>query len=93
MKPDDKTHILSVTRERLADNAHSSWSNWMAYLFEHSKHNKNGSVTIPKKLVNKWKRQMETSFEDLIPAEKWSDYAEADKIMNLLKACLTNAED
>ena len=82
--------ILAEIRGRLASNAHASWAGWMAYLFENSRQNKNGSVTIPKYLVERWVRQMKTSFEDLSKKEQERDYVEADRIMNLLRACLIN---
>ena len=82
--------LLLEIRERLASNCHSSWSGWMSYMFEHSRHNKNGSMTIPKHLVERWARQMKTGFEELGRKEQESDYVEADRIMNLLKACLLN---
>ena len=89
MENENKTYLLSQIRKRLADNAHISWSNWMTYLFEHSKHNKNGSVTIPKKLVERWTRQMKTGFDELSKEEQASDYVEADRIMNLIKGMIT----
>jgi hypothetical protein len=88
MEDNNNSYILSEIRKRLASNAHLSWSGRMAYLFEHSRHNKNGSVTMPKRLVERWGRQMKTDFDDLSKQEQESDYVEADMIINLIKACL-----
>ena len=69
-------------REALADYAHDVWSRWMQYLFSKSKQNTDGSVTIPKDLVDRWKRQMTTSYLKLSEKEKDSDRDEADKIIS-----------
>jgi hypothetical protein len=59
--------------EELAAQAHLSWAGWMCYLFEKSRRNSDGSVTIPASLVKRWTRQMETPYEGLSEAEKQSD--------------------
>lgn len=92
MENDNKTYLLSQIRERLAANSHIAWSGWIAYMLEHSRYNKNGSVTIPKDLVARWARQMKTSFDDLSKKEQESDYVESERIMNLMKGILTSDE-
>ena len=71
-------------REKLSDYAHKSWSGWMEYLFSKSDENEDGSVTISKDLVYRWKRQVETDYEDLSEEEKDSDRDEADKMLKIL---------
>lgn len=66
--------------EKLAGYAHEAWSGWMRYLFEKSAENPDGSVTIPAELVKRWRRQLETPYEDLPEKEKDSDRIEARKI-------------
>jgi hypothetical protein len=68
--------------EFLADNAHESWSGWMRYLFEISEFNDDGSVTIPKEYVSRWRRQLNTPYEFLPEEEKKSDRQEAWKIIS-----------
>lgn len=63
--------------ERLSNLAHISWSNWMKWVFELSTENEDGSVTIPAKSVERWKRRIDTSYFDLSEAEKNSDRIEA----------------
>ena len=70
----------SPLREKLAAYAHDAWSRWMKYLFSKSTKNPDGSVTIPKDLVDRWTRQMTTKYEDLPEKEKPSDRDEADTI-------------
>ena len=69
--------------EILAEYAHNAWSGWMKYLFNLSKHNLDESVTIPKELVDRWKRQLSTSYEELPEHEKESDQVEAKKIITI----------
>lgn len=67
-------------REQLAALAHAQWVGWMTYLFEKSRHNDDGTVTIPAWAVLRWKRQVVTPYHDLPEEEKESDRAEADKV-------------
>ena len=73
-----------MLREEFASQAHEQWAHWMNYLFKVSKENKDGSVTIPKDKVERWKRQMITSFYNLSEQEQKSDYDQADKFLKLL---------
>jgi len=72
----------------LAQYAHESWSRWMQYLFTKGRLNKNGSFTIKKDSVDRWQRQMNTSFYDLPQEEKESDFTEAKTILDLQKVLL-----
>lgn len=78
------------TREELAAYAHDAWAGWMKYMFgrciEDSNH---GTLIIPKDLVERWKRQMNTSYAELPESEKGSDRDEADK---MLKICSVNKQ-
>ena len=59
--------------EQLADHAHASWTHWMRYLFSRSEMQPDGSVVIPAGLVERWQRQIATSYADLSETEKQSD--------------------
>lgn len=82
---------MDKLKELLAENAHKRWSNWMKYLFFNTYPLKGqfdketGDLVIPKYYVDRWKRQLETEYEDLSEKEKNSDRKEADKIMCILK--------
>lgn len=71
--------------EALADVAHRSWSGWMEHLFGKSTENEDGSVTIPKEQVDRWKRQIATSYAELPDEEKESDREEARKYVAALE--------
>lgn len=70
--------------EQLAEYAHDAWSGWMNYLFSKSIENSDGTVTVPKWAVDRWKRQMTTKYQDLPEDEKESDRKEARKILSIV---------
>ena len=70
--------------EALADYAHKAWAGWMKYLFEKSEKNEDGTVTIPAWAVERWQRQVETSYEQLPESEKASDRKEAKEILDII---------
>ena len=76
--------MITSSREELADYAHQAWAGWMEYLFGKSVTNNDGSVTIPPVLVERWLRQMSTSYADLSEAEKDSDPKEADVMLAIV---------
>ena len=88
---DNLTTILLIRhpksiRVRLAEYAHNAWAGWMKYLFSKSKRNNDGTVTIPKWAVDRWTRQMNTTYNQLPNEEKESDLNEADKIIDVFKS-------
>ena len=72
---------MKTLRERLAWLSHDQWSGWMEYMFSKSTYNDDGSITIPKDLVDRWTRQMNTDYLDLPEKEKDSDRIEADRMI------------
>lgn len=69
----------------LSTYAHDAWSGWMKYLFECSSANPDGSVTIPKALVERWQRQLSTPYSELPPNEQASDDEEAEKMIAIFQ--------
>jgi hypothetical protein len=70
-------------KERVANLCHEQWSGWMEYLFSKCAHKPKGDFIIPSNLVKRWKRQVDTPYEDLSEEEKDSDRKEADKFVKL----------
>lgn len=77
-------------REGLAQYAHEAWSGWMQYLF------KKGNIeprqvdgkfeyvwVMPQWALERWQRQMNTSYADLPDSEKESDRLEADRMIEV----------
>jgi hypothetical protein len=80
----DRSQIPEELREALASYAHQTWSGWMQYLFEKSHWNHDGTVTIPRWAVERWRRQSDTNYADLPKNEKESDREEADRMLILM---------
>ena len=84
-------------REKLSDQCHKQWSNWIEYLFskcfsETGQFDKDtGNLVIPGWAVERWTRQLRTPYNKLSEEEKDSDRKEADKFIRLLKE--NNYED
>lgn len=80
----------SKLEEELAQYAHNAWSGWMEYLFskcvegDEAMSDGTTELVIPPALVSRWRRQIQTKYEDLPENEKESDRKEADKIMGIL---------
>ena len=72
-------------REEVAALAHDQWSGWIQYMIGVSLPNKDGTLIISKRLVERWTRQVKTKYSDLSEDEKDSDRREADKFLKLLK--------
>src|SRR5216683_239552 len=70
--------------EELAEKAHQSWAHWMTYLFLQSTRQYDGSYVIPKELVERWQRQVETPYAQLSEKEKESDREEARHILPII---------
>ena len=71
-------------REALADIQHAIWSHWMKYQFSVCNQNEDGSLTIPADKVERWTRQLNTSYSELTEKEKESDRDQAEKIIDRL---------
>ncbi len=79
----ENSKMLDTRREKMSELAHDQWAGWMKYLFSKNDKNKDGSFTISKELVDRWERQIKTSYKDLSESEKDSDRKEADKFLKL----------
>lgn len=71
--------------EKIADVQHKIWAHWMAYLFDVSEQNEDGSVNIPADKVSRWKRQVSTQYSDLSTEEKKSDLEQASKLLSFIR--------
>ena len=80
-----------IIREMLSAYAHKTWSGWMKYMFGKSIVNEDGSITIPANLVARWTRQSNTVYSMLPEAEKLSDRAEADVMLEIFNNVSKNS--
>lgn len=80
---------LAELNEALAGAAHGVWAEWMRYQCTMCIQNFDGSLTIPKDLVERWTRQAVTSYNDLADSEKPSDRDVANRhIMPVITPCI-----
>lgn len=63
--------------------AHKQWSGWTLYQWEKCELNEDGTMTIPKWAVDRWTRQANAPYDDLLPQEQESDRNEARKMVEL----------
>ena len=74
-------------REQLAALAHEQWSGWMKHLFSLTVRSHPAGrehEVIQGEVAERWKRQMRTPYAELSEAEKESDRAEADRVLDVL---------
>jgi hypothetical protein len=71
------------TREELAEYAHKAWSGWMKCMFSKSLKIQD-TIVIPADLVERWSRQMTTSYKDLPEHEQESGLLEADRMLSII---------
>lgn len=72
-------------KEVMAAKVHDIWCSWMQSVFDRSAEMPDGSVIIPKGLVERWRRQAMTPYERLTEPEQASDKAIASDILDLLQ--------
>lgn len=74
--------------ERLAALEHERWSHWQRYMHGKAERAPDGSLVIPADLADHWKRQMETSYEELGDNERDSDREQVRRYLPLVAAAL-----
>ena len=71
---------------------HDRWARWQNYMFSLSTHNDDGSITIPKRLVERWFRQIRMKYEDLPDDERESDRKETRNYLPLVLDLLAHQQ-
>ena len=56
-----------------AERQHQIWAHWMEYQFSLCQEQADGSLVIPAEKVERWKRQLTTSYAELSEDERESD--------------------
>ena len=82
--------MIDELRERLAAEQHEIWVHcmehiryWAAEFHRKSEHD-DLHFALPEELIERWRRQMNTSYADLPEEEKGSSRYQADKIISVL---------
>lgn len=65
----------------LAAAAHKMWAHWMEYMLGVCTETEEGDLVIPAKSVKRWRRQMNTEYEQLSEKEKQSDRYVAEQFL------------
>lgn len=91
MRQEQIEHALESALEELAHIEHERWSHWQRYM--HSKCTKapDGSLVIPPDLVEKWEKQISTSYYDLSEKEKDSDREQVRKYLPTIVRVVSEA--
>lgn len=82
--------MIPIIIEKLAEYAHNAWAGWMKYMFSKGKLNDAGEMVLPKWAVDRWTRQMNTSYADLPEDEKKSDRDEANQMLKIIYDDITS---
>jgi hypothetical protein len=80
-------------RRKLAAIEHGRWADWQCWLHDMCTPHPDGSLTIPAELVERWERQIATSYAELSEAEQRSDMEQVDRYWPLILAELDAARD
>ena len=67
---------MDELREKLAELEHRQWAHWTRYMLDN----------LSFENIERWKRQLETPYNELPEAEKESDRNWADKVLEVLQA-------
>jgi hypothetical protein len=75
---------MSDNVENLADHVHKVWGRWIGYMFGFCTENEDGTLTIPKDKVDRWKRQKATPYKELSESEMESDREIAREMLEVI---------
>ncbi|AHL31465.1 hypothetical protein CD58_00465 [Pseudomonas brassicacearum] len=70
--------------EPLAAIEHERWSHWQKYLHSQCSKNRDGSLTIPCELVERWEQQLKTPYHNLSQKEKDSDREQVKRYLDFI---------
>ena len=66
--------VLNDWREKLADLEHKQWAHWTEYMLSN----------LTEENINRWKKQIKTSYNKLSEKEKQSDRVWADEVLKII---------
>lgn len=75
---------MSDKLDNIASLVHTIWADWMQSVFDRSVNYPDGTTIIPAGLATRWKRQIDTPYEDLTNKEQQSDIAIARRILKTI---------
>jgi hypothetical protein len=84
MTADEIAKLLDGLLERLAAIEHERWSHWQRYLHSKGIKQADGSLLLPKTLVEQWEHQIATDYDKLTDKEKESDREQVRKYLPII---------
>ncbi|GAA3514094.1 hypothetical protein [Georgenia daeguensis] len=78
--------------ERLAAVEHERWAHWQRYVHEQCLLAEDGSLVIPRDLVERWSTQIATPYADLSEEEQESDRDQVRRYLPLIVKAVTGGE-
>ena len=93
LKGPHKYHELNnkayyLMREKLAKEIVADWADWNSYMFRRGKVNSNGTMTMPKKFVDRWKKELNLTYETLNRMQRDAINREAELYLKIMKRTL-----
>lgn len=75
-----------ILKDKIASLCHDQWTHWIVSLLGKGIPNADGTLTVPKDTIDRWRRQMNTPYDQLSKKEKDLDIIEADKFIKAFAA-------
>lgn len=82
---------LTAIVEDLAHIEHQRWSHWQTYMHSMGVRQADGSLLIPRDLVDRWDRQSSTLYANLSEKEKESDREQVRKYLPFILTTIANS--
>lgn len=79
---------LNAAIEDLSRIEHERWAHWQKYMHSKGSIQADGSLVIPRDLVEKWERQIDTPYANLSEEEKESDREQVRKYLPTIEQIL-----
>lgn len=79
---------LNAIVEDLARIEHERWSHWQKYMHEKGARQADGSLLLARDLVERWDRQIATTYAELTEREKDADREQVRKYLPLIVEAL-----
>lgn len=93
LKKSEISKLLDAILDDLAAVEHDRWAHWQDYMHSKGTLQTDGSLVLPRELVERWQSQMTTKFAQLSEAEKESDREQVRHYLPLILTALTESRD
>lgn len=85
--------MRSELREQLAEIEHQRWSDWQQHLHDRCEPQPDGSLLIPKELVDRWTLQIGLPYRNLPECDKDSSRQQVDRAWHIIEGIRANYGD